>query len=220
MFRKLRHPSHATVVAYLALFVALGGTALAGTGLGIPPHSITSRYLAPGSVRSSDLAKNAVTSKTLAANVRALLNKIDGSKILDGSIPAGKLGDASVTVGNLDKGSVVNADLGSDTIAGVRGWQIVKATSATAALPDQGEEARCPSGTQVLGGGINPTVKSGLPWLNAPEFVLDSFPQLFANGDSGWDGEMVWADGVQEPWAVTVWAICGETHPRDYLTAP
>jgi hypothetical protein len=47
--RKLRRPSHTTVVAYLALLVALGGSAYAASSL------------AKNSVGSKQLKKNAVT---------------------------------------------------------------------------------------------------------------------------------------------------------------
>ena len=55
MLAKLRsyRPSHATVVAYLALFVALGGSAYAVTRVG-------SRQIVDNSIRSKDLRDNGV----------------------------------------------------------------------------------------------------------------------------------------------------------------
>ncbi len=53
-----RRPSHALVVSYLALFVAIGGTAYAGvtlTGKDITDGSITGADLHNGSVRSADV---------------------------------------------------------------------------------------------------------------------------------------------------------------------
>ena len=66
-------PSHGTVVAYLALFVALGGTALAATYVvssnsQVAPNTISghagsaaNKNIIPGSVTATDLASHAVT---------------------------------------------------------------------------------------------------------------------------------------------------------------
>lgn len=50
MKAKLPVPSPATVIALLALFVALGGTAY-----GLSRNSVKSRHIAPNAVRASDL---------------------------------------------------------------------------------------------------------------------------------------------------------------------
>lgn len=77
-----RLPSHATVAAYLALFVALGGTAYAVATVGssdIQNNAIHSWHIAPGQVKKSDIHTNA----------------IDSSKVVDGSL---SLADLNVTV--------------------------------------------------------------------------------------------------------------------------
>jgi hypothetical protein len=51
---KVPHPSPAMVVAIVALFVALGGTALAFT---LGRNSVHSKNIAPGAVRAKDLGK-------------------------------------------------------------------------------------------------------------------------------------------------------------------
>lgn len=60
MLAKLGRPSHATVVAYAALFIAVGGVSYAAVTL--PANSVGSKQIKRGGVKSSDLAKNAVTS--------------------------------------------------------------------------------------------------------------------------------------------------------------
>jgi hypothetical protein len=161
-----------------------------------------------------------VTASTLSASVRALLNQIDGARIIDGTIPAGKLGPGSVAAGNLTPGSVLNADLAPDAVAGIRGWQLVEDTSPLEFIGVQSAGVTCPAGTQVLGGGIGPNEVSTQPALDSPEYVLQSEPQLFTDGSSGWHGVMVWGNPPKEGWNVTVWAICGATHPRVGLGAP
>jgi hypothetical protein len=78
----LRVPSHATVVAYAALLVALGGTAYAAATIGptdIKTDAVRERHIAPGAVYRSELRANAVT----------------GAKVLDGSLA---LTDLDITV--------------------------------------------------------------------------------------------------------------------------
>lgn len=57
-------PAHATVVAYVALFVAMGGTAYAGVTLS--KNSVRSKHIKNGQVKGVDLASNAVSSAKVA----------------------------------------------------------------------------------------------------------------------------------------------------------
>src|SRR5262249_35037840 len=65
---KLRRPSHATVVAYLALFVALGGGAYAAGQLDknsvgskqLKKNAVTSLKVKDGSLKPQDLANGAL----------------------------------------------------------------------------------------------------------------------------------------------------------------
>lgn len=68
---KQRLPRHTTVVAYLALFVALGGTSLAVVRVGskeITDNSVRSRDLRNGDVRGKDLRDGAVTGRDVGQN--------------------------------------------------------------------------------------------------------------------------------------------------------
>src|SRR5215204_5428931 len=73
MVRRIRgwRPSHTTVAAYMALFVALGGTSYAAVKL--PKNSVGSKQL----------KKNAVTSKKVKRNA------ITGSKVKNGALTKG-----------------------------------------------------------------------------------------------------------------------------------
>jgi hypothetical protein len=57
---RIRRPRHATIVAYLALFVALGGTGYAATTL--PKNSVGAKQLRTGAVTSQDIRGNTVRS--------------------------------------------------------------------------------------------------------------------------------------------------------------
>jgi hypothetical protein len=77
VFRHLK----SNAVAYVSLFVALGGTSYAASQL--PKNSVTSTQIKDGSVKSADLAKNGVTS----------------TQIKDGSIKSADLVKGVVTTG-------------------------------------------------------------------------------------------------------------------------
>lgn len=78
------------LVGYIALFVALSGTALALPG--------------KNSVKSNDLARGAV----------------NGRAITDGAVGKSKIRPASVTSAAIDDGSVVSADLGDGAVTGTK----------------------------------------------------------------------------------------------------
>jgi hypothetical protein len=66
---KLRRPSHATVVAYLALLTALGGSAYAVSKIGtrdLREGAVTSSKIKNGNVRGVDLATAVVRTKRRA----------------------------------------------------------------------------------------------------------------------------------------------------------
>jgi hypothetical protein len=113
---RLRRPSHATVVAYLALFVALGGSAAAVTYVvssnsqigpdtvsGARPPAGKHSNIIGGSIGPGDLGGSAVTADklgTASVGTRAVAdNKLTGADILEsslGPVPnAAKLGGLS-----------------------------------------------------------------------------------------------------------------------------
>lgn len=89
--------NYSNVVATLALFVALGGAAIAA---GLPPHSIGAKQLKWGAVTTKALRGGAVTS----------------SKLADGSVRVGKLGPDAVLLGTIADGAVTSAAIGNGTV--------------------------------------------------------------------------------------------------------
>jgi hypothetical protein len=68
--RKLKRPSQATIVAYLALFVALGGSVYAATkisGRAIKPRSIPGNRLKPNSVTGRQIKESSLNALNFAA---------------------------------------------------------------------------------------------------------------------------------------------------------
>ena len=88
----MRRPSHGTVVAYVSLFVALGGTSVAAVT--IAKNAVVSRSIKDGQVKTADLGANAVTS----AKVKA--GSLLASDLKAGELPAavpGPQGPAGAT---------------------------------------------------------------------------------------------------------------------------
>jgi hypothetical protein len=110
------------IVACVALFVALGGTATAvtyvvssnsqvapGTISGHQPPSGKHANLINQSVNATDLAPGAVTTAKLGPGA------VTSSRLADGAVTAPKLGADSVNSGNIVNGSVGRADLAGET---------------------------------------------------------------------------------------------------------
>ena len=81
-------------IAYLALFVALGGTAFAATKIGskqIKTNAVKARHIADNAVRAGEIADGA----------------IGASEIADGSVGSGKVADNSLTGTDIDEATLV-----------------------------------------------------------------------------------------------------------------
>jgi hypothetical protein len=87
---KLRsyRPSHGTVVAYLALFVALGGTSY-----GIARNSVGTRAIANNSVRTQDIRNRTIRNRDIKPEV------IDNSRIKNSDLIANFAANASALGG-------------------------------------------------------------------------------------------------------------------------
>jgi hypothetical protein len=89
--------NYSNVIATLALFVALGGVAVAA---GLPKNSVGPKQLKRGAVTTAKLRKAAVTSGKLAPK----------------SVVAGKLGPNAVLPGNIANGAVTSAKIGAGAV--------------------------------------------------------------------------------------------------------
>lgn len=89
--------NYANVIATIALFVALGGAAIAA---GLPKHSVGPKQLKRGAVTAAAIRKGAVTS----------------GKIGPKAVTAGKLGPNAVLPGNLGKGIITTEKLGAGAV--------------------------------------------------------------------------------------------------------
>jgi hypothetical protein len=189
MFRRMR-PSPAMVVAFIALFVAIGGSSYAVTRL--PSKSVGSKQLRKGAVRNANIANSAVT----------------GAKVKNGSLTAADIRLASLA--GITAASATNAT--NATHAGAAGAldRVTYASrpgSVPAAPPPPpgettstivgGTSAACPPGTFAVGGGVG--VED-----NTHTSVVDSFPEP---GGRAWTARVDNSDSAA-PHGFTVVAVC------------
>jgi len=93
--------SYSNVIATIALFVALGGAAVAA---GLPKKSVGPQQLKPGAVMTKALHRKAVTS----------------GKIAPKAVTAGKLGPFAVLPGNLGNGIITSEKIGDGSVIAIK----------------------------------------------------------------------------------------------------
>jgi hypothetical protein len=119
--------NYANVIATIALFVALGGAAVAA---GLPRNSVGQNQLKRGAVSAAKLKRAAVTAGKLAprsvvagklgANAVLPGNLGNGiittAKLSDGAVIASKIKNSVVTTNKLNNGAVTTAKLGDKSV--------------------------------------------------------------------------------------------------------
>jgi hypothetical protein len=90
--------SYSNVIATMALFIALGGVAVAA---GLPRNSVGPNQLKRGAVTAAKIRKQAVTAAKLAP--QSVIN----GKLAANSVGPGNIGNGAVTTAKLAKGSVI-----------------------------------------------------------------------------------------------------------------
>src|SRR3954463_9148802 len=143
----MRRPSHGTVVAYLSLFVALGGTSVAAVT--IANNAVVSRSIKDGQVKTADLGANAVTS----AKVK------DGSllpwDLKPGELPAAVPGAAGPAGPKGDPGAAGAAGApgapGTNGLAGTPGANGADGAATRARARKTGADVIVPANTVTFG---------------------------------------------------------------------
>jgi hypothetical protein len=169
-------PSPALLIACLALFMALGGTALA---VGVAKNSIRSAQIVDGTVRTLDLRDNSVNAPKIAPDAvgseEIAENAVASPEVAPDSLTAGDLGAASVTTSEVSDNTLTANDLGPDSVGAseaqadavgsselqadsVRSSELAAITTASSVAAIKGGDnasatATCPAGTTVISGG-------------------------------------------------------------------
>src|SRR5262245_24913047 len=112
--RKLRNrrPSHATVVAYLALFVALSGTAMAVDGPLAGQNTVGSEDIINSEVRTGDIGDAEVSGNDLAPD------SVGSGKIVDRQVKNADLGLGASSSNTIADGGIQGIDVRNDTLTG------------------------------------------------------------------------------------------------------
>jgi hypothetical protein len=131
-----RRPSPGTLLAALALFVALGGPAEAAKlidgarirknsipGAAIKPNTLTGRLLKAASITGDRLADRSVALAKLSPDAIATLtatpsNEVTGAKVLDRSLSGADLGDETLGQTQIARAGVGNSELADGAVDG------------------------------------------------------------------------------------------------------
>jgi hypothetical protein len=138
--------TYSNVIATMALFIALGGVAVAATQL--PRNSVGKRQLKRGAVTSAKLAKKSVIAGKLGPNSVGPGNigngavttaKLAGSSVIASTIKnsvvtTNKLNNEAVTTPKLGKEAVATAKLGNESVTGAK---LGKGSVTAAKLSDE-----------------------------------------------------------------------------------
>jgi hypothetical protein len=201
--RALPRPRAATVIALLALTMAMGGTSLAGSVL-------SGSALTNGSVGRSKIAANAIDSTRLAAHA------VTTAKLAKGAVDASRLAKAAVTAAALKPGSVTSSALAPGAVAGSNlapsavswkslGAQVVAAAPVTLPVGTTSDvpvtaTASCPSGMVAISGGES---LSDLAFAFVIQSVQVSLPGA---APTGWTATGATVGNLAA--TMTVYAIC------------
>jgi len=192
---RIPHPrlNYANVIATIALFVALGGAAVAA---GLPKNSVgpnqlkrgavTAPKLKRGAVVAGKIAPKAVVAGKLGANAVLPGNLGNGiittNKLSDGAVIASKIKNGVVTTNKLNNGAVTTAKLGdgavtlgklADSVAPLLGT--LKSGQTLRGIFDLGDTAKDPADT------TRGAVSFQFPLLNTPTVTVLKKGETSAN---------------------------------------
>jgi len=147
--------SYSNVIATMALFIALGGVAVAA---GLPKNSVGPKQIKRGAVTAAKIRKQAVTSAKLAPqsviNGKLAANSVGPGNIGNGAVTTAKIGKAAViaesiknsviTTNKLNNEAVTSPKLGKEAVAtakldneAVTSSKLGKGSVTTAKLSDE-----------------------------------------------------------------------------------
>ena len=116
-------PSPAMVIALIALFVSLGGSAAALSGRNtvdsgdIINGQVKFRDIGPGQVRTGDVADDSTPNALSGVDVAN--GSLSGSDVGDGSLSGSDVGDDSLAGGDVSNGSLTGADIDEGSLGQV-----------------------------------------------------------------------------------------------------
>lgn len=188
------------VVALIALFVALGGSAFAVSQVGtkqLKKGAVTTAKIRNGAVTTAKLGNGSVT------GTKVRVNSIEGSRLLDGSVGQSKIGVDAIGEAQLIDGSVTEAKIAPSARPALRGalaYGLVNASGpslvttsssgiSNVSRPSPGIYCLTPTAevaALAIGQNGNPVrpMLASVDWGRTPKSGLD-YPFVLPNGSSG-----------------------------------
>jgi hypothetical protein len=223
-----RHLTVANVLSLTAIFIALAGSAYAATKLGpgqvkevniasqavsnpkIKTQAVTSGKIKNGNINSVDLGKESVINSKLkkyaVTNAKLANESVWNRNLAKKAVTEAKLAAEAVTNGKL-KGEAVSAAKISSSTWGqlLKNVTYVTETSGPQSSSEHRVIAKCPTGKEVLGGGVRVTGANTdvVPVESAPEFDL-------SGARIGWSATARDLETTGGSWTVLAYAICAE----------
>jgi hypothetical protein len=115
------------VIAYLALFVALSGTAMAVKKIGpsgLKKNAVKTKKIADSAVTTPKIASGAVTEPKLAndavSGAKLAPNSVGTNKLRDDAVESAKLANNSVTESRIGDAAVTGAKIANDAVTGAK----------------------------------------------------------------------------------------------------
>lgn len=218
MSKLKRHLSVANVLSCIALFVALGGSAFAAVKLNagqvkavniarqavtnakIKTQAVTSGKIKNGTVNALDLGAGQVTNEKLATGA------VTGKKIAKKAVSPRTIATEAVTADKLANGAIVASKLSTSFYEQlVRNVAYESKQSSSNSEPNKSVTATCPSGKEVVGGGVR------LEGELAEVSVTGSYPFSSGSSRTGWEAiAHETGPGQTGNWSVIAFAICAE----------
>jgi hypothetical protein len=200
--------TYSNVIATMALFIALGGVAVAATQL--PRNSVGANQLKRGAVTAAKIRKQAVNSAKLAPksviNGKLAENSVGPGNIGNGAVTSAKLAANSVLASAIKNGVITNNKLGNEVVTtpklgneSVSSAKLGKGSVTPAKLSDEigpligtlksGQTLR---GMFNIGGGVGDAAQFGqsfqFPLLNTPTVNIIDPPTATTTACPGLSG--------------------------------
>jgi hypothetical protein len=175
--------TYANVMSSLAVFLVLGGAAVAASQL--PKNSVGAKQLKKNGVTAAKIKKNAVTSAKIkngaVTSGKLGAAAVTNSNLADGAVTSGKLGDGAVTTGKLADGAVSTGKLANGSVStGKLADGSVSTGKLTEAERSQGFEKAETSGTvgPLPNLGSTPTVVASITLPAGGNYVVTGETEL------------------------------------------
>lgn len=201
-----KHLTFANVMSCIALFLALGGAAVAAK----TAMKVKAKNLANGAVTTPKLRNGAVTTPKLrnrsVTSTKIAASSVGTEQLADNAVRSKQLGGGVVTEAKLKAGAVSSSKLAPSFLAQlVRNVSYHNAESGTTTEATKSAIATCPAGKEAISGGVR------LSGELANVAVTGSSPFSEGSVRTGWSGfAHETGAGEFDDWSLEAFVVCAE----------